>query len=885
MALPTPPSSSFHSAAQSLSSSPFTDPSTVLVPPGSPISPSPLSLWNSSMRPPCAFDAEASDDSSWSNAHGLCDIDPLLHSAKVRTCDVFVGYCEGCPSVTRFVKWLRAELEMQGFSCFLSDRSRLRDARSVAVVRTTMEAAAFGMVVVTRNSFSNPYSVEELRMFLDMRKLIPIFFGLAQSECMPRDIVEKKGFLWERDGGQCWNRYGGIEKDWMEAVDGLSRVDMKLEARQDNMRDCILEIVRILGTTLGRISTVERVRKWRELAAEEFMFPRNASFVGRKRELLELELLLFGEAAGREEELDQVERSRGEYRRRIEERGVKISEDTARKGKEPIVLMESDDEIEFLQGFGSRERMVGRGIAVVTGESGIGKTELLIEFAYKFSQRYKMVLWVGGEARYLRRNYMKLLPLLGVDVDVVAQNELSLDRQGGGPKSFAEMEGEAIGKVRREMMRDIPFLLVIDNLEMEEDWWDGRNVMELLPRFGGETHVLISTRLSNVISVQPLRLLHLSAGEAMSLMRGTLGDLPTEDVDALRALEEKVGRLPLALALVGAILSEMPINPLKLLEKINRMPYRKMVWNGKKEDPVLRHNPFLVKLLDLCFSFLNHAEKFKKPSIRMLHASSWLAPAPVPVSTLVLALMEVPEGSHAIQLWKKCRRRFACMCIKPRAQNFEVELADMMVRLRIVRGCTKIGYIYMHDIIKLYARKTDYSSIAHAIVQAITTGGSIQGHYEHAWATCFLVFKFSIDPSIVDLSVQDMVSFIKKIVLPLAMHDLKAFSQYTSVLELLRLATEKLEAMEDSFLSEGDNSSNKSAVQIAPNIYYEFAHLRATLLESRAKLMIRGGLYDIGEQLYRKALNIKEVICGWEHPETQATRQIIEKLISLQTNF
>ncbi|KAJ0960278.1 hypothetical protein J5N97_001893 [Dioscorea zingiberensis] len=206
----------------------------------------------------------------------------------------------------------------------------------------------------------------------------------------------------------------------------------------------------------------------------------------------------------------------------IGERGVKIFEDIARKGKEPLVWMESNDEIEF-QGFGSREGMVGSkhggmkysielhcgsGVALVTGESGIGKTELLLEFAYRFSHRYKMVLWV--------------------------------DRQGGGPKSFAKMEEEAIGKVRREMMRDIPFLLVIDNLEVEEDWWDGRNVMELLPRFGGETHVLISTRLPNAINVQPLRLLHLSAGEAMSLMRGTLGDLPTEDVDALRVLEEKL---------------------------------------------------------------------------------------------------------------------------------------------------------------------------------------------------------------------------------------------------------------------------------------------------------------------------------------------------------
>ncbi|KAJ0960442.1 hypothetical protein J5N97_001724 [Dioscorea zingiberensis] len=451
----------------------------------------------------------------------------------------------------------------------------------------------------------------------------------------------------------------------------------------------------------------------------------------------------------------------------IGERGVKIFEDLARKGKEPLVWMESNDDIEF-QGFGSREGMVGskhgemkysielhcgRGVALVTGESGIGKTELLLEFAYRFSHRYKMVLWVGGEVRYRRRNYMKLLPILGIDVDVTEQNEFSLDRQGGGPKSFAEIEEEAIGK----------------------DWWDGRNVMELLPHFGGETHVLISTHLPNSINVQPPSMLHLSAGEAMSLMRGILGDLPTEDVDALRVLEEKLGRLPLALALVRAILAELPINPLKFLEKISKIPYREIAWNSKKEDPVFRRNPFFVKLLDFCFSFLNHAKKFMKLNIRMLHASSWLAPAPVPVSTLMLAMMEAPEERNASYLWKKCRRRFTSMYIKPRAQSSEVELADMMVRLRIARGCTRIGCIYMHDIINLYARKTDYSSITQTIVQAINIGGSIEEHPEHAWAACFLVFKFNIDPSIVDLSVQDMVSFIKQIVLPLAMHDLKAF--------------------------------------------------------------------------------------------------------------
>ncbi|XP_039137122.1 uncharacterized protein LOC120274656 [Dioscorea cayenensis subsp. rotundata] len=816
--------------------------------------------------------------------------DISMQFGKARCCDVFIGSSLIVPWEMHFVKWLRAELKMQGFSCSLSDRSRLRDARSLAVARATMDATAVGMVVVTTRAFSNPYSVEELQVFLDSGKLIPIFLGLTQSECLPRDIMERRGNLWEKHGGPCWTSYGGIEKEWMEVINGLSRVDVKLEVKEDNMRSCILVAVRILGTILGRKSTVERVRRWVEFAEEEFPFPRNTSFVGREKELLELESLLFGDGRGKGE--DEIMKTSSDQNpslsRLTEERVVgEISEVVPRKGKEPAVWQDfdgddDDDDNDKI------ELQFRNGIALVTGDSGIGKTELLLEFAYRFSQRYKMVLWVGGEARYIRRNYMKLLPLLGVDIDVVTENELSLGKQGGGTKIFTDMEGEAIRKVRRELMRDIPFLLVIDNLEKEEDWWDGRNVMELLPRLGGETHVLISTRLPHALNIRPQKLLHLSSSDAMLLMRGSLVDLPVEDINALRAIEEKLGRLPLALGLVGAVLAELQISPCKLLDKINGMPYRQLPRSSNKEDLMLRRNPFIVRLLDFCFSIFYQTEKPKKLPLRMIQSSSWFAPAPFPVSMLALAGKDISEGSLGSLLWKICRRRFTCMCMRQLnnvKSSEDHELADIMVRLRIARSCTKIGCIYVHDIIKLYARNTDNANNAHAVVQAISTEGSIQEHSDHAWAACFLVFKFGNTPSVVDLSVQGMVSFIKRIVLPLAMQDLRAFSQFTCVLELLRVATEALETMEDLFLSNDDSSSNKSPVQFDPHLYNEFAHLRATLLESRAKLMIRGGLYDIAEQLCRTTLNIKEVMCGWEHPETQATRQMMEKLIRLQSNF
>ncbi|KAM0944130.1 hypothetical protein DsansV1_C12g0116221 [Dioscorea sansibarensis] len=170
-----------------------------------------------------------------------------------------------------------------------------------------------------------------------------------------------------------------------------------------------------------------------------------------------------------------------------------------------------------------------------------------------------------------------------------------------------------------------------------EDWWDGRNVMELLPRLGGETHFLISIRLPHALSVRPRKLLHLSSSEAMSFMRGILGHLLVEDIVALRAIEEKLSRLHLALGFVGAVFAELQARPYELLEKIDGMPYSQPSESGNKEELVLTCNPFLVTLLDFCFSIFDQTEKPKRLALRMIWSSSQFSPTPVLVLMLSLA--------------------------------------------------------------------------------------------------------------------------------------------------------------------------------------------------------------------------------------------------------
>ncbi|KAM0981624.1 hypothetical protein ACFX2A_014936 [Malus domestica] len=794
-----------------------------------------------------------------------------MTSNRLRSCDVFIGLHGRKPSLLRFANWLRVELEVQGMSCFVSDRARCRNSRKHGIVERAMDVSSFGIVILTRKSFRNPYTIEELQFFASKKNLVPIFFDLRPGDCLVRDIVEKRGELWERHGGELWILYGGLEKEWKEALHSLSRVDeWKLEAQDGNWRDCILRAVTLLAIRLGRRSVVDRLSKWREkVEKEEFPFPRNENFIGRKKELSELEFILFGDVSG-EAERDYFELKARPRRKNLtigwgrsssfdERRRERKLEIGSRKGKEPVVWKESEKEIEMQSTeipqrqskpksggrYSRRKRstkvVYGKGIACVSGDSGIGKTELLLEFAYRYHQKYKMVLWIGGESRYIRQNYLNLWSFLEVDVGV--ENCFDKNRI----KSFEEQEDTAIARVRRELMRNMPFLVVIDNLESEKDWWDHKLVMDLLPRFGGETHIIISTRLPSVMNLEPLKLSYLSGAEAMSLMQGSVKEYTeNEELDALRAIEEKVGRSTLGLSIVGAILSELPILP-----------------NGPRSL-----------------------------SMRMVQASTWFAPAAIPVSLLAQAAHKIPEKHQGTWLWRKLMKSLTCGFTSSYTKKSEAEATSMLLRFNIARSSTRQDHIHFHELVKLYARKRVASGVAQAMVQAVISRGSISQHSEHIWAACFLIFGFSHDPVVVELKVSDLLYLVKEVVLPLAIRAFITFSRCNAALELLRLCTNALEAADQAFVTPVEKWLDKSLcwrpiqtnAQLNPYLWQELALSRATVLETRAKLMLRGGQFDIADDLIRKALFIRTSVCGEDHKDTVAARETLSKVTRLLAN-
>ncbi|KAG6551759.1 hypothetical protein Mapa_006850 [Marchantia paleacea] len=856
-------------------------------------------------------------------------------AGRPRSCDVFISLYGKCPALVRFAKWMRAELELQGVACFSADRSLFSDTRSHDITRRIMNSATFGVVIISRSVFRNQWTMEELRVFLDRRNLVPVFFDLAPSDISVQDIVERRGKIWEKHGGELWTAYDGDEAEWKDVVDGVLRSEeWRLEAHDGNWRACIRKAVSLLGTRLGRRSIAERERVQTErIDVDEFPFPRNVSFTGREKELKHLEEMLSLTMDYPQQELQEPPRKPGDpaessssqkARGDVESRGASSSAAQQQlKGKEPEEEIgiqpsgrtEIEAEKEALRGrepqrgrdmqrgrHMHRERHMQRkreahnakdnvdptsslnhGCACISGAAGIGKTELALEYAFRNTDKYKTILWLSAENRYIRQNYLNLSVFLGVDVG--SETQAGPDR--ARVRSFDEQETDAYQRIKREMSRDVPYLLIVDNLESERDWWDGKEITELLPSPGGASHVIITTRLPRVMHLKCIELSTLSNTEAVDLMRGGRHLSPLE-LEVLRDIDDKLARLTLGLAIVSRLLAELHIMPSELLELMGKAEGITDVRN--REDEVLRNNPHLFRLLNVCMALLESSSGPVKLASKMALVGGWFAPIPIPFDLLAQAASTYREKSPLCKCWRSCTGVVFSCCMASKSRRAGGEAAYLLIQYGIARRATRQGCVYFSDVIQVFLRRRGGVAAAKAVVQGVRKSGVLAFHLEQFWAACFLVLRFGNDPVTVELRVPELLSFTRKVVLPLALRTFSTFTRCQAALELLHLCFNGLDDIEKSFVSQiGDKSfwwrrAKGRSHQVDDYVWHDLTLLKAHLLETRAKLLLRGGLCDAGEELCRTCISIRMVMLGAEHPDTISAQETLAKLVRARIN-
>ncbi|KAL9283627.1 putative AAA+ ATPase domain, P-loop containing nucleoside triphosphate hydrolase, TIR [Arabidopsis thaliana] len=812
-------------------------------------------------------------------------------NTKLRSSDVFIGFHGQNPNLVRFCKWLKSELELQGIACFVADRAKYSDTQSHEIADRVICSVTYGIVVVSCSSLLNYLSLEEVRFFAQKKNLIPIFYGTGPSEIM--------GLL------NC----NAIDKECKEAIDGLIKShEFKLEANESNWRSCVGKTATILRAKLGRKSVADK-----EIVEgiDELPFPRNRSFLGREKEIIEMEMALFGNG----EYLESTTPStRGEASGQSE--GLADEESDVvptRNGK--FISLElgrcSDSRSEAWSdpngGKNSLKRLLktkkcrnnsncksSTSVVCVNGVPGIGKTELALEFAYRYSQRYKMVLWVGGEARYFRQNLLNLSFSLGLDVSADAEK----DR--GRLRSFDEQEFEAFKRIKRELFRDMPYLLIIDNLEIEKDWWEGKDLNDLIPRNTGGTHVLITTRLPKVMTFDTVQLSILPSSDAMVLLRGRRKkDYPVEEVEVLKLFDEKLGRLSYGLWVVGSLLSELAILPSALFEAVNKVQIEERSASpflNLNDEQYCKSNPFVAKVLAFSLAVLEQAEGNRNLlSLKMLLVGAWFAPVPIPVNLLAAAAKNMPTGGNRFSKWNKCLSHTFAWCGGcGLGRRSEEDAAFLLVRLGLARLTNRQPgrWIQFHPITQTFARRRDYILAPKATVQGVRKIDNPLLNLDHLWASAFLVFGFKSEPPLVQLQAMDMVLYIKRTALPLAITAFTTFSRCNSALELLKVCTNVLEEVEKSFVSQIQDWrqgslcwKKKTNKKVDEYVWQDVTLLKALLLETRAKLLLRGGHFDSGEELCRTCISIRTVMLGHNHDLTLAAQETLAKLVRMRSKI
>ncbi|XP_071725730.1 uncharacterized protein [Rutidosis leptorrhynchoides] len=808
-------------------------------------------------------------------------------NAKLRSCDVYIGYYGQNLNLVRFCKWLKSELELQGIACFVADRAKYADSQSHEIADRVICSVTFGVVVITKDSLLSYLSLEEVRFFAQKKNLIPLFFDT--------DLNEITNLLAQSSDS----------KECKETIDALMKShEFKLEANEGNWRFCVSRTAGLLRGRLGRMSVAEKEIE----NIDEIPFPKNKLFVGRETELAEIESTFFGfenegnfvnvtkggtpgTSEGLADEESEVEE--GKYGKFINLEGGKCKDPNLEAWVEPVIGRNSLKRSKYKKTKSGKYKSFGSSIVCINGGPGMGKTELALEFAHRYSQRYKMVLWVGGEARYFRQNILNLSLNLGLDVSADEEKER------GRLRSFDEQETEAFKRVKRELFRDMPYLLIIDNLETEKDWWEGRDLHDLIPRNTGGSHVIITTRLPKVMNFEPLQLQPLPLKEAILLMKGRRKkEYPGQEIEILGKFDEKLGRSSFGLTIIGSLLSELAITPSTLFEAINNIRLDEP--SSHFDEVFWVNNKFLLKVLIFCITILHEANGTRNDlASKMLLVGGWFAPLPVSANLLAAAATSISESTNRFKKWAKCANMTFFCCsgfLESQTAKSEDDSALVLVKLGLARranrhpGC----YILFHPITQIFTKLKGGLLTAKATIQGIRKIGNPVLNSDHLWASAFLVFGFKSEPPLVQLKANDMVLFIKKTALPLAIRAFTTFSRCNSSLELLKVCTNVLEEVEKSFVSQIQDwchgslcwkTKRNSHQRIDEYVWQDVTLLKATLLETQAKLLLRGGHFDNGEELCRTCISIRTVMLGHNHAQTLAAQETLAKLVRMRSKI
>ncbi|MEU9379576.1 FxSxx-COOH system tetratricopeptide repeat protein [Streptomyces sp. NPDC048279] len=237
-------------------------------------------------------------------------------------------------------------------------------------------------------------------------------------------------------------------------------------------------------------------------------------------------------------------------------------------------------------------------VQVVHGLGGVGKTQLAVEYAYRYLSKYRFVAFVDAE-----------------DPDLVASQFTSLGRELGLVEVGSEQVVPGVyGKLRDRR----PWLVIFDN---------GERPGMLVPALpSGELarkgHVLVTTRVSGWLGTATVMDLEVfTRQESVALL---VRRVPGTTEGTADRIAEQLGDLPLALEQAAGYMDYNRTAPEEYLSLLTSR-LEDMISRGELAD---RPSVLLSTLWQLS---VHRLERERPQAVRLLELCALLAPEPIPL--------------------------------------------------------------------------------------------------------------------------------------------------------------------------------------------------------------------------------------------------------------
>src|SRR5450755_158956 len=246
----------------------------------------------------------------------------------------------------------------------------------------------------------------------------------------------------------------------------------------------------------------------------------------------------------------------------------------------------------------------------ISGLGGIGKTQLALEYAYRYRQDYQAILWAQTDTREnLTSSYLTIATLLDL------------------PEQGEQESARVITAVKNWFQRNTGWLLILDNadeLALARDF--------LPPSVGG--HVLLTTRAQatgrfarrlevDTLSTELGALFLLHRGGLLPI-DATLDQAKADEQARAREICEELGGLPLALDQAGAYIEETQCN---LSDYQQRYQTRKTRLLQRRGGLVADHPATVATTWSLAFEKVEHVNPAAADLLRLC---AFLAPNAIP---------------------------------------------------------------------------------------------------------------------------------------------------------------------------------------------------------------------------------------------------------------